>query len=45
MEYMTHYHQERPHQGMGHIVLMPASNPKHDTSRRYREPLGGLLQY
>jgi hypothetical protein len=45
MEYTTHYHQERPHQGMGNIVLMPASSPKHDESMRCRERLGGLLQY
>jgi len=45
IEYMTRSHQERPHQGMGNIVLMPANSPKHDASMRYREPLGGLLQY
>jgi len=44
MAYMTHHHQECPDQGMGHIILMPASIPKHDTSMRCREPLGGRLQ-
>ena len=23
-EYVTHYHQERPHQGKGNVVLMPS---------------------
>jgi hypothetical protein len=45
MEYMAHYHQEHPHQGPGHIVLMPASSLKQDASMRCREPFGGLLQY
>jgi putative transposase len=46
-QYETHYHQERPHQGMGNVVLMPL--PGHRTARqgpiRCRERLGGLLKY
>ena len=46
-QYETHYHQERPHQGMGNVVLMPL--PGHRTARqgpiRCRKRLGGLLKY
>jgi transposase InsO family protein len=46
-EYVTHFHQERPHQGKGNVVLMPA--PDHVTKEgnpvRCRERLGGLLKY
>jgi putative transposase len=45
--YTIHYHQERPHQGKGNVVLMPS--PEHATKRegpiRCRERLGGLLKY
>ena len=45
--YTTHYHHERPHQGKGNVVLMPA--PAYVTARghpiRCRERLGGLLKY
>jgi transposase InsO family protein len=46
-EYGSHYHQERPHQGKGNIVLMP---PADDRQRRTgpiycHERLGGLLKY
>jgi transposase InsO family protein len=45
--YTTHYHQERPHQGKGNMVLMPA--PEQVSKREYpiqcRERLGGLLKY
>jgi putative transposase len=46
-QYDAHYHQERPHQGMGNVVLI--SLPGHRTVRqgpiRCRERLGGLLKY
>jgi transposase InsO family protein len=46
-EYVAHFHQERPHQGKGNVVLMPA--PEHlktyGNSLRCRERLGGLLKY
>jgi putative transposase len=46
-EYVSHYHAERPHQGKGNVVLMPA--PHQSTERegpiRCREQLGGQLKY
>jgi transposase InsO family protein len=46
-EYMAHYHQERPHQGKGNVVLLPS--PDQDPARQRpiqrRERLGGLLKY
>jgi putative transposase len=46
-QYKTHYHHERPHQGMGNVVLMPL--PGYRTARqgpiRCRKRLGGLLKY
>jgi putative transposase len=46
-EYITHFHQERPHQGKGNVVLTPA--PDHVTNaerpRRCCARLGGLLKY
>jgi transposase InsO family protein len=46
-EYVTHYHQERPHQGMGNVILMPAPRPltARQNSIRCHERLGGLLKY
>jgi putative transposase len=46
-EFEAHYHQERPHQGKGNVVLMPS--PHHRTARQGHVPcqerLGGLLKY
>src|SRR5437870_304520 len=46
-EYVAHFHHERPHQGKGNVVLMPA--PDHVTKNgnplRCRARLGGLLKY
>ena len=46
-EYVAHYHQERPHQGKGNVVLLPS--PDQDPARQgpiqCRERLGGLLKY
>jgi transposase InsO family protein len=46
-EYVTHFHQERPHQGKGNVVLIPVA--RHAGVRagplRCRERLGGLLKY
>ena len=46
-EFTAHYHQERPHQGKGNVVLMPSRD--HDTEPaspvQCRERLGGLLKY
>jgi putative transposase len=46
-EYVTHYHQERPHQSKGNVILMPSTPPtqKRDSSIQCRERLGGLLKY
>jgi transposase InsO family protein len=48
-EYVTHVHQERPHQGKDNVVLMPTVAPAPVTTRghpiRCRERLGGLLKY
>jgi len=47
-EYVTHYHQERPHQGRANVVLMPALAQAQVTTRgspiHCRERLGGLLK-
>ena len=46
-EYVAHYHQERPHQGKGNVVLL--SSPDQDSACQgpiqCRERLGGLLKY
>jgi len=46
-EYVTHFHQERPHQGQGNVVLLPAAHQsqRHTGLIRCRERLGGLLRY
>ena len=46
-EYVTHFHQERPHQGKGNVILMPAARdrPQHGCPLRCYERLGGLLKY
>jgi putative transposase len=48
-EYVTHFHQERPYQGKGNVVLIPTVTPARVTTRgnaiRCRERLGGLLKY
>jgi transposase InsO family protein len=48
-EYVTYFHQERPHQGKDNVVLMPTVAPAQVTTRgnpiRCRERLGGLLKY
>jgi len=47
-EYLQHYHQERNHQGKGHVLLFPASTPSKPGppgAIGCRERLGGLLKY
>jgi putative transposase len=46
-EYAAHYHQERPHQGQGNVVLipLPSQRVEHGGSICCRERLGGLLKY
>jgi hypothetical protein len=47
-QYAAHYHQERPHQGKGNVVLFPGPSGrggKGDRPIQCRERLGGLLKY
>ena len=46
-EYVAHYHQERPHQGKGNVVLLssPDQNSARQGSIQCRQRLGGLLKY
>jgi putative transposase len=46
-EYVTHFHEERPHQGKGNVVLMPSPHHRAEGQSpiRCRERLGGLLKY
>ena len=47
LEYLAHYHTERPHQGKGNVILFPSSHaiPNSDSPIECRERLGGLLKY
>jgi len=46
-EYITHYHEERPHQGKGNVILFPSTKaePNPEGPIECRERLGGLLKY
>ena len=44
-EFVTHYHWERNHQGLGNELIMPETRPLGGTHVRCRERLGGLLRY
>jgi putative transposase len=46
-EYTAHYHEERPHQGKGNVMLFPADRAKKKNDRpiHCRERLGGLLKF
>jgi hypothetical protein len=47
-EYMTHFQQERNHQGKGNVLLFPSSQEPticRNQSVCCRERLGGLLKY
>jgi hypothetical protein len=47
-DFLTHYHQERNHQGKGNVILFPASPPSEEDAEgavNSRERLGGLLKY
>jgi putative transposase len=43
----AHYHTERPHQGLGNVVLLPAASrsQRWNGPVRCQERLGGLLKY
>lgn len=46
-QYDMHYHTERPHQGLGNVVLLPAvsDSQRRNGPVRCQERLGGLLKY
>ena len=44
-EYMSHYHIERPHQGLGGAFVRPANDHAADGPLVRRERLDGLLNY
>jgi len=45
-EYGAHFHQERNHQGLGNVLIMPDASSKHREGPVIRRPrLGGLLNY
>src|SRR5262249_51953318 len=45
--YIAHYHEERPHQGKGNVILFPSAytDQKPKGPIQCREQLGGLLKY
>jgi transposase InsO family protein len=46
-EYLAHYHEERPHQGKGNVILFLSTKaePSPEGPIECRERLGGLLKY
>jgi transposase InsO family protein len=46
-EYVTDFHQERPHESQGNVVLLPAApqSQRHTGLIYCHERLGGLLKY
>ena len=46
-EYVAHYHEERPHQGKGNVILFPSVQADLTLAEpiKCRERLGGLLRY
>jgi putative transposase len=46
-EFDAHYQQERPHQGKGKVILLPAARHNRDRANpiQRQERLGGLLKY
>jgi hypothetical protein len=45
-EFVTHYHHERNHQGLGNVLLFPhRAQTRNDKRVVCRERLGGLLKY
>ena len=43
--FMDHYHEERPHQGLGNEFIAPKSAVRGPGPVRCRERLGGLLKF
>jgi putative transposase len=46
-EYVEHYHEERPHQGKGNVILFPLPRPQagNEGPIACHERLGGLLKF
>lgn len=45
-EYLSHYHAERNHQGLGNRLIEPREETSHTTGKIvHRERLGGMLRY
>jgi len=45
-QYLTHYHTERNHQGLGNVRIAPAPANEVESGRVVRrDRLGGLLTY
>jgi putative transposase len=45
-EYVTHFHAERPHQGLDNKIIQPEfENPDRTAEIKCRKRLGGLLKY
>ena len=45
--YIAHFHNERPHQGLGNLIPFPMTPPANDREApiQCHERLGGLLKY
>ena len=43
--FVVHYHEERPHQGLGNALIAPKQTVIRSGPIRCRERLGGLLQF
>jgi putative transposase len=44
-EFVDHYHAERPHQGLGNMLISPAEASTGSGPVRRRQRLGGILNY
>ena len=44
-EFVLHYHEERPHQGLGNEIIAPTTTVIGTGPITYRERLGGLLKF
>ncbi len=44
-EFMSHYHEERNHQGVGNVLLFPSGEPAHQRPVECKKRLGGLLKF
>jgi putative transposase len=47
IHYIPHFHEERPHQGIGNVIPFPTNEAANDRERsiQYHERLGGLLKF